>query len=358
MKRWLCLAMVLLLLVPSALAADSRGMPDVSHLAGWDVTGWVVPGGGDWGFLATHSPQMSALHGYRWINSAWQQQFLNLSLTLNHEQPLLLEDVTGQQRISIVNGEFDFDRHHYGPALMTYWSNGEYYENLCVFEQDNMGIWQLCHYAHAGQSGMMEVTKDTLTFYEAFENIQPIKLRINRDLSTFSLERLPKTYKQALQPKALPPTAPGGWLAGYDIDLKDESTYPIYSAPAANALRAAKGKAAVSGKGWVKLYGVEGDYALVEYAFADHSYRYGYIQRDVLAAWVDPQPLHFIQTPATALKNTEVTDHFGMGQKLTELKAGQKVVVLAQGGAFSYIQGETKGKPFRGFVLSHDIENH
>lgn len=332
---------------------DGVNAPLLNDFEGYTVIGWQPIKETGWGFVSLKKGDHNILVGFTQADGQWTRQFINEKAFPQGEMRMMMQDVSGGDRFS-VQGDIDYRPfpQQRGKSLMTFWSNGEYYENLCVFELDSQGIWQLSFYAHAGQAGMMDITADTLYFLEETKSNAVIKARVGRDLRSFDLAKLPKNPRQARQPDALPPTIPAGFLEAQEIELRDSGLHPVYSAPDKASLRGAGGKAVVSGRGWVQVFGREGEYLLVLYAVNPGHYRIGYVHASALSEyWEAPDPLDFTRTPAKALHSTALTDDpLGSGQPLLTLKAGQEVTLLSTMGGFVYLETKQGNKPARSFA--------
>lgn len=338
----------------SSIQWDGVHAPLLDAYAAYTVTGWVHVAGTNWGFVALKKGNQNILAGFSLQGGKWTQQFVNPQAFPQGEMRMLLDDTSGSDKWS-EKGVFleQAGLRRWGKALYFGWSNGEYYENQCIFELDDKGIWQLSHYAHAGQSGMMDVTADALYFLEESKENFKIKARVQRDLRSFDLDLLPKTPGQARQPDALPPRIPTGFLEAREMTLKAGGSYPVYSAPDTASLRGAKGRAALSSKGWVQVFGQEGQFILVQYAIAPGHYRVGYIPAAALSEyWDAPDPLDFTRVPARTLHDIKLTDDpLGQGEALLTLKAGQEVNLLSKMGDYAYLETRQGKQTARGFAL-------
>lgn len=332
---------------------DGVNGPLLDDFPGFTVTSWTQIAGTNWCFVALKKGDQNLLAGYTKDGGKWTQQFVNKHAFPQGEMRMFINDTSGSEKWS-ENGVYleQADQHLRGKALYTGWTNGEYHENQCIFELDNQGVWQLSFYAHAGQSGMMEVTADTLYFLEESKDNAKIRVRVRRDLRSFNLALLPKTPGQARQPDALPPLIPPGFLEAREMGLGAGGVFPVYSAPDKASLRGVGGKAAVSSKGWVQVFGREGAFILVQYAIARGHFRVGYVDAAALSEyWDAPEPLDFTRVQAFALRDTKLTDDpLGQGETLLSLKAGQEVTLLSKMGGFAYLETKQGKKAARGFA--------
>ena len=360
----LCLACLLISgLLPPAFAQteedldsiqwDGLHAPLLDDFQDFTVTSWAEIAGTNWGFVALKKGEQNILAGYARAGGKWTQQFVNETAFPQGEMRMMISDISGSDKWS-EKGVFieQSGLRRWGKALHTCWGNGEYYENQCIFELDRQGVWQLSHYAHAGQSGMMDVTADALYFLEESKDNLKIKARVGRDLRSFDLKKLPKTPGQARQPDALPPIIPAGFLEAWEMGLGAGGTYPVYSAPDKASLRGAEGKAAVSSKGWVQVFGREGAYILVQYAVAKGHFRVGYVDAAALSEhWDAPESLDFTRVQDKTLRDTKLTDDpLGTRQSLLSLKAGQEVTLLSKMDGFAYLETKQGKQTARGFA--------
>ena len=141
----LCLAM---LAVPAAIAEEAR--PDLNAFPGWELVDWQVVEGSGYGFASLKSGRQNILAAFEQEGGAWAWRFTNINAFPDGAMSIMLQDVSGAQKTTASGDTVDFGSQYYGSALMTFWSNGEYYENLCVFEKNGAGRFLLVHYAHAG----------------------------------------------------------------------------------------------------------------------------------------------------------------------------------------------------------------
>lgn len=354
MKRWMAslLALALICCAAGAKAVTREELPGLSAYAGWELVDWCAVGDSGWGFASLKRGEQNALAAFERENGAWAMRFVNPRALPQGPMRILLQDVSGEFKIALQGDDFLFDSARWGSALMTFWSNGEYYENLCVFEQDAQGRWLLSHYAHAGQSGMMEIHPNELVYYEAFDHPIRVKATVQRDLERFDLNNLPRTAQQAAQPQALPPDIPEGWLTAREVPLEGQGLLPVYAAPGKGSLRAAGGKAAVSPKGWAQVFGLENGFALIQYALGPGRYRVGYVEaRCRLPAWYLKEELGFTRVSALVVAAAEATDDpLGAGEALGSLQPGQAVSLLSLMGELAYFEAVQGGKTYRAFA--------
>ena len=152
------------------------------------------------------------------------------------------------------------------------------------------------------------------------------------------------------------PVIPSGTLNASVIKFTPDQMYPVYSAPDSKSIRGRADKAAVSTNDWIQVFGSTGDWLLVQYDIHDKHNRIGYIYRNALPGDTSVQELAFTAISAVTAKKVDVTDDPLVSKtKLVALDAGANVIVLGTMGDWSYIEGTSEGKIFRGFVMTEDL---
>lgn len=128
---------------------------------------------------------------------------------------------------------------------------------------------------------------------------------------------------------------------------------PVYSAPDAASFRAGSGKASVSLKADVQVYGVEDGWTLISYEVSPRTSRFGYIEGD----YAGGQALAWNREALIAAADTFLTDdpfvsqyaqvHIGKGMELTGLsKCGEY---------YAYCEFVLADRVYRGFVPLKDL---
>ncbi len=127
--------------------------------------------------------------------------------------------------------------------------------------------------------------------------------------------------------------------------------YKVYSGPGEHYLRGANGKAAVSTNDWIRVYGVDGDWALVEYEVSSSRYRQGYVAVSQLPSSFSAPALQWSWLAAYVTTDCAVTDDPSVSREsIGRLSAGADVWVLARYGGWLYVQGSIGGTLARGYV--------
>ena len=134
------------------------------------------------------------------------------------------------------------------------------------------------------------------------------------------------------------------------------SSQDVYSGPGTEYYRASNGRAAVSG-GRLRVWGTQGDWALIGYGLSNNLYRIGYIAKSALPGDLSVPEIYFGSQTATITKNAPVNDDpIIQPQKIFELKAGTSVTLLAYlDDRWAYIETTFNGQPVRGFVRRSNI---
>jgi len=135
-------------------------------------------------------------------------------------------------------------------------------------------------------------------------------------------------------------------------------TLPVYSAPkkpapAPDAFRAADGKASVSLKEDVQVYGVEDGWTLISYEVSPRTSRFGYIDGD----YADGKALEWTKVELIAAADTFLTDDPFVSQfQQVQIEKGMHLTGLAKCGEYyAYCEFPLGKQIFRGFVPLKDL---
>lgn len=145
---------------------------------------------------------------------------------------------------------------------------------------------------------------------------------------------------------------------GLEHKMGNNDTYPIYSAPALNAVRGANGKASMHTSGGGYSAGWSGAWLLMRYEKKDGGYRVGWVPKSELnmRGIEATRSVSFAYWPVTLGKNCMLTDDPLMeSEALAYAEAGEKLMYLAfyqynGGREYAYVQGELDGRPVCGFI--------
>ncbi len=152
----------------------------------------------------------------------------------------------------------------------------------------------------------------------------------------------------------------GEWLpTAQEVYL--EGSWAVYSGPGTHYYRANSGRATMGG-GLCRVYGIEGDWALIGYDLSNGNYRVGFVSAEAL-------PQTGLRLPYLDLEST--TRRLAFSASLTDdpvryrpavaqLPAGTYVLFLGytweNGQTWAYVEALAEGAMMRGFVPSETLE--
>ena len=146
-------------------------------------------------------------------------------------------------------------------------------------------------------------------------------------------------------------------LEGFTVTAFDTPLFPdgglfaVYTGPGGNYLRGANGKARVGTNGWIRVYGTDGDWALVEYSITDDQWRQGYIAKVNLPADVQVEPLLWARVAGKLSIACDLTDDPNCArQPLCSLANNLPVTLLATCRDMVYIECRHQNSMVRGYV--------
>ncbi len=155
-------------------------------------------------------------------------------------------------------------------------------------------------------------------------------------------------------------------IKGQIMEFGEDSKYAVYAGPGSNTLRGGDGRALVSARGPIEVFGVENGWALICYDVSQGKQRFGYIPALALpkafagSKRFKPMNLSALAGKAVILKDTYVTDDpFGTKSPLCTLAAGQKDVLFlgALNDNWVYVQtANDQGVSLRGFVPAKAVQ--
>ena len=148
-----------------------------------------------------------------------------------------------------------------------------------------------------------------------------------------------------------------GWIGAQTISgqKSGKKSYPVYTAPSAEASRAAKGKASFSTGDDYRLYCTEGDWSLIEYRVSQRTSRFGWAQIG------QPTQSLRLHIPMLTAYDTYLTDDPHVSEyHQAELPAGTKLTMwyllgVRDDWAYAYVEVTVDGKPMCGFVPRRDV---
>ncbi|NLB90564.1 MAG: hypothetical protein GX786_05030, partial [Clostridiales bacterium] len=154
---------------------------------------------------------------------------------------------------------------------------------------------------------------------------------------------IPRTIQNILADFPIPPAANPGF--------PPNAKYDVYSGPGTYYHRGANGKAKVSTNDWINVYGVDGEWALIEYEVSVNKWRQGYIQAINLPTSYQKQALHWAWISENIIYNCNLTDDPNLGREpLFVLEKGASVTLLATYRDLVYVECEASGELVRGYI--------
>ncbi len=154
--------------------------------------------------------------------------------------------------------------------------------------------------------------------------------------------------------------APSEWLpTAQEIYL--EGSWAVYSGPGKHYYRANSGRATMGG-GLCRVYGVEGDWALIGYDLSNGNYRVGFISLEALPQMGLRLPRLKLQSVSRRLAfSASLTDDpVRFRPTVTILPAGTYVLFLGyaweNGETWAYVEAMAEGAMMRGFVPASSLE--
>lgn len=216
----------------------------------------------------------------------------------------------------------------------------EWYRNVLLWQPEGMLLWQ------DGPGDAFVPVGDALWETASIT------------LDEFNIAQMPRTMAEVrnislisghLTPPHAQPLTAIATLEG----SANGRTLPVYAAPDAASFRAAEGKASVSLKGDVTVYGVEDGWTLISYEVSPRTSRFGYIEGD----YADGKALEWCPTALVAAADTFLTDDPFVSQYAqVQIPKGMELTGLAQCGEYyAYCEFTLEGTVCRGFVPMKDL---
>ena len=216
----------------------------------------------------------------------------------------------------------------------------EWYTNCMVAQPEGMLFWQ---------SGPGEIFVPVGDAMWDMASISLEEFNIAQTPRSMAEVRNLNQVSTVLAPPHLETLAPIATLSG----TKNGRTLPVYSAPDAASFRAGSGKAAVSLKEDVQVYGVENGWTLISYEVSPRTSRFGYIEGD----YADGQALAWNPVALVAAADTFLTDDPFVSQYAhVRIDKGAELTGLTGCGEYyAYCELTLDGKVYRGFVPLKDL---
>ena len=139
-------------------------------------------------------------------------------------------------------------------------------------------------------------------------------------------------------------------------DFPANKRFKVYSGPGSSYYRGVNGKAVVSTNDWIRVYGVEDGWAMVEYSIADNHWRQGYIKESYLPNG-HYQELSWAKIDGILLWACDLTDDPNESQQaLYSLPGDIRVSILAQYHGLVLVDCNYNGQKVRGYIPADAIE--
>lgn len=177
-------------------------------------------------------------------------------------------------------------------------------------------------------------------------------------LEEFNIAQMPRSMAEvrninivsaAIASEQVAPMTAISTLAG----SKNGRTLPVYSAPDAASFRAGSGKASVSLKEDVTVYGTADGWTLISYEVSPRTSRFGYIEGD----YADGAALELGRVELIAAADTFLTDDPFVSQYAhVQIEKGMELTGLTKCGEYyAYCEFSLGGQVYRGFVPLKDL---
>lgn len=173
----------------------------------------------------------------------------------------------------------------------------------------------------------------------------------------------PVTPKPATPTPGIPTPTPTPGLTGYLPDFAktkpNAGSYPVYTGPGESYYRVGR---ATLGGGTIRVYGKEGDWALIGYGLSNGGYRIGFVSLNAIPSSVYMQELSLSYIPVNNVSTSLFVDDpiVSSNRELAKnIQGGSPFYLLAYLNDFwAYVEiqnFENSGQPARGFVSRRSL---
>jgi len=364
MRKWFGGFAALVLMISIALGAQAartdglRILPDEvsAYIEGstrwnsWEITGWANPSGiSKFSFVSVKHGMQNDLVAFTKRGGTWTYAWCTTKALPRTGAPLQLKDVSGTK---IPGGGKEL-----GIALgVVYPAQGESPERTMIWEYRNDGIWHLACIMEDEDTAVL-VASDSLRFIDGGEE-ERFGFEQETNLKQFVYADFPETPDEIREAiieehaeKEL--IGPDKELVGVVMEFEKNRRHKVYQGPGERYGRSANGKGLVSTNDWIKVFGRENSFVMIQYEISDNATRFG---------WMDAWPVldlgaveyfEFEPVPATVIAETPMTDDPLVGRaEVRRLEAGKQVKWLAHLEDWAYIEVRLAKGPVRGFVHS------
>lgn len=229
------------------------------------------------------------------------------------------------------------------------------YSELTVCYALEKHSWNLWHiWGYTGGWGNILIQDGRITYYREIESSAAAGSatgEFQRNIRYVSLSAIPKTLAEARSKLTTAPYIPASdELQVYPVSFTGNQSYDVYSAPGADSVRGANGRARVSTNSWIQVFGTEGDWVLVHYSIDASHYRFGYISASSLPRNASVPALNLNRVSAWTTSAAVLTDDpLYSRSALVSLPEGTRVDLLATLGEWAYVE-INENDYARGFV--------
>lgn len=270
------------------------------------------------------------------------------------------------QELSFFNYSNDGLQYMYDTTSTGPWDEG----GTILRGDDGWQVTSFYHYDEAARVEFQVVTEDDLSRliwghpvdgrYQYVGAADTLPLAFGAFDRAEILSLADQAYAQRNDPKPVPPSGAEDSLPEpVLVDFPAGKQYAVYTGPGKHYMRAgAGGNASVSTSGWIQVFGVEGDWALIQYNVNDTTNRFGYIARDALPEGTQVPELAFSAQPLSPVPGGFITDDPLRNElELVLVDAGSAGAMSRLGSIFGWLYVEytpAEGKPIRGFIREND----
>ncbi len=181
----------------------------------------------------------------------------------------------------------------YSIALVRDEQNQCMVESLGIFQNEDNTYWTITF-----QEDHMEIRPATYTrngyLYGSYERypLSPSIQAFDTSLAASVIRKACSDYLAGSAPSI--PDSSDAYRIPQPCDAKLKAgVYDVYSGPGKEYFREADGKARVSTKDWVQVFGRDGDWVLIQYRVKDSLLRFGYIHQSAFSDIGEVPVLHF-----------------------------------------------------------------
>lgn len=358
MRKWIGGFAVLVLMISVALSAQAakteglRYMPEEisEYIAGstrwnsWEITGWANPSGiSKFSFVSVKHGTQNDLVAFTKRGGAWTYAWCTTKAMPRTGAPLMLRDVSGMK---IPGGK------ELGIALgVVYPAGGAAPERTLIWEYRNDGVWHLACIMEDEDTAVL-VAPDSLRFIDGAKE-ESFRTGQETNLKQFVYADFPETADEIREIVNAERVGPDKDLVGVVMKFEKNRRHKVYQGPGERYGRSANGKGLVSTNDWIKVFGRENSFVMIQYEISDNATRFGWMDAWPVLDLGEVEYFEFEPVPATVIAETPMTDDPLVGRaEVRRLEAGKQVKWLAHLEDWAYIEVRLAKGPVRGFVHS------